>query len=65
MSGERHPALDAEPGGERTQSSEVRLLLVAADDESLHVRHARDRFEQHVDALPRVEVAGVRDGAGG
>ena len=41
MSRERHPAVDAQPGGERAQPSEVRLFLVAADDESLHARHVR------------------------
>ncbi len=55
--------LDAQSFGERAQPREIRFLLVAANDEAAHLGHARDRLEQHVDALPGVEMARVRDSA--
>ena len=64
MSGERHPVLDAQSFGERPQPREIRFLLVAAHDEAAHLGHLRDRLEQHVDALPGVEMTRIGDRAG-
>ena len=61
QSPERHAAFDAESCRERPQPGKIWFLLVAPDDKASHVGQPCDRVEQHIDALPRVEVAGIGD----
>ena len=58
---ERHPIADAFLAREAVEPHVIGLSRLPADDACLHVRKFRQRVQQHVDALPRVKVAGVGD----
>ena len=47
-----------------SQPGQIGLFLLAADDHASHVWHPCDGVEQHVDALPGVEVASVGNSKG-
>ena len=57
--GEGDAPLDPQPLSQRFHTREIRLGRVPADDESPDARHERERLEQHVDPLPRIQVPGV------
>ena len=46
---------------ERGDPREIALARMPADDAPAHVGQQRQRLDQHVDALPRIEVPGVGD----
>ena len=52
--GERDAIADPEPGRECFQSCEIRFLRMSAHDQPACFRDARECFQQHIHALPRV-----------
>ena len=59
--GEPHSRCDAQLVRKRSDTCEIGFLRVPADDQPVSLRNLDEGFEQHIDALPRIQMSRVHD----